>query len=198
MKGSLARKSVDTPHAHAHSGKKRLGGGAKYSKADVLYLKELFDKHDQDHNGKVTIAELIEALSAEKKLTHQELSAFRTIDINQDGVLTFNEYLRRLFPMATDKEFACMLSWANPHTAAGAHETLFEPTKEQLEEIKKMFAMFDKNGNGTIEKVELVAVAEKCGYVGSDVEDLFKAHDVDHNGSISFDEFVQLMKISYV
>lgn len=31
----------------------------------------------QDHNGKVTIAELIEALSAEKKLTHQELSAFR-------------------------------------------------------------------------------------------------------------------------
>ncbi len=47
------------------------------SKADVLYLKEIFDKHDQDHNGKVTVAELIQALSVDKKLAHQELSAFR-------------------------------------------------------------------------------------------------------------------------
>ncbi|KAG2453481.1 hypothetical protein HYH02_001702 [Chlamydomonas schloesseri] len=197
MKGTVARKSVDKAHTHP-TGRKRLAGGAKYSKADVLYLKEIFNKHDKDHNGKVTIAELIDALSADKQLTHQELSAFRTIDINKDGVLTFNEYLRRLFPMATDKEFRQMLSWANPHTPGAAAEAFFEPTNDQLEEIKKMFVMFDKNGNGTIEKAELVAVAEKCGYMGSDVEDLFKAHDLDRNGSISFDEFVQLMRISYM
>ncbi|KAG2498880.1 hypothetical protein HYH03_003072 [Edaphochlamys debaryana] len=176
---------------------KKVASGTKYSRAEVLELKAIFDKHDQDHNGVVTVQELIDSLESEKKLTRQELSAFRTIDINKDGVLTFDEYLRRLFPYANDREFAKMLDWARPKSSA-KQEVTFEPDPAQLEEIRKMFKMFDKNNNGVIDKTELVAVAERCGYDSKDMEDLFKISDKDLSSTISFDEFVQLMKTSYI
>lgn len=189
---------VQGPQQHGSHTKKRICDGTKYTKAEVLHLKSVFDQHDKDGNGLVTIAELTKALEKEKNLSHHELSAFRTIDINRDGVLTLDEYLRRLYPYANDREFKIMWEWVNPAAKAGQHSTTWNPSPEQLDEIRQIFKMYDSNGNGVIERQELVSLAERCGYHGQDVEDLFNSTDTDKNGTISFDEFVQLMRISYI
>ncbi|KXZ52797.1 hypothetical protein GPECTOR_8g184 [Gonium pectorale] len=178
--------------------KKRIGRGAKYSRKDVLLLRELFDRHDLDRDGRVTVGELVQALQEEKSMPHYELSAFRTIDKNTDGVLTFDEYLRCLYPYATEAEFQRMLVWGTPVKPAEEPEPLFVPNPEELEEIKQMFRMFDKNRNGVIDIAELATVVEKCGYEGADVEHLFKQTDKDMSGTISFEEFIQLVKSSFI
>ncbi|GFR43967.1 hypothetical protein Agub_g5110 [Astrephomene gubernaculifera] len=179
---------------HAAPGtKKRLGEGAKYSRADVLRLREIFDKHDHDNNGRVTISELLAA----NAFKNHELAVFRMLDVNRNGYLTFNEYLRRLFPYANDREFKVMLAWGMPHQGPPP-EPLFEPTSRQLEEIKMLFNMMDRNRNGVIEVNELLMMAQTCGYEETDIANLFKKTDVDMNGSISFNEFVQLVRTSYI
>ncbi|PNH12752.1 Calcium-binding allergen Ole e 8 [Tetrabaena socialis] len=140
--------------------------------------------------------ELMEALQQENNLV--ALAAFRTIDLNKDGVLTFNEYLRRLFPHATEREFAAMQEWAFPTKPVAVQEPTFEPTSEQLEEIRKMFSMYDSNHNAKIEMTELLSLSERCGFSQADIASLFKASDKDANGSISLAEFVELMKVSYI
>ncbi|GLC37822.1 hypothetical protein PLESTM_000651700 [Pleodorina starrii] len=168
-----------------------------YSRSEVLKLKELFDSHDLDNNGRVTIQELMKALSEDSPLRQQALSAFRSVDMNKNLVLTFNEYLRRIYPLANDREFKVMLSWVKP-SPEEPQELLFEPTTQQLKEIAKMFDRFDSNRNGVIEIQELVAASAVFGYEECEVEELFKNTDKNMNGTINFQEFIQLMKVSYI
>ena len=52
--------------------------------------------------------------------------------------------------------------------------------------------MFDKDGNGSIEKKELQAVFAEMGKVFTDkeVEKMMEVADVDHSGSVDYEEFI--------
>lgn len=71
------------------------------------------------------------------------------MDTDKNCVLTFNEYLRSIYPLANEREFQVMLSWVKK--APNAPEHLFEPTPQQLKEIATMFERFDSNHNGAID-----------------------------------------------
>lgn len=68
-------------------------------------------------------------------------------------------------------------------------------TKQQIEEFKECFQMFDKDGDGTIDTKELGAVMRSLGQNpdGDEIEEMVDDADEDGSGSINFPEFVGLM-----
>ncbi|KAI8967427.1 putative calmodulin [Mycotypha africana] len=67
--------------------------------------------------------------------------------------------------------------------------------KEQIDEIRESFNLFDKNGDGTIDINELSQVMRNLGQEASDAEvkDMIKEVDADNNGTIDFQEFLTIM-----
>lgn len=104
---------------------------------------------------------------------------------------------RSLYPLANDKELKVMLSWvarAPPPPEAPS----YEPDAATLDDLKRMFIIYDKDKSGSISVKELLAVADACGYSKGEFESLFAASDTDANGSLSLEEFVALMQSCYL
>ncbi|XP_063960533.1 calmodulin-alpha-like [Lytechinus pictus] len=68
-------------------------------------------------------------------------------------------------------------------------------TKEQIEEYREAFAIFDKNGDGIITTKELGEVMTSFGEFPNEGElrEMVNEIDVDGNGEIDFADFLSLM-----
>ncbi len=66
---------------------------------------------------------------------------------------------------------------------------------DEIREFKIMFEKYDEDGSGTIDKNELKKICETLGeHVSRErLRDIVGKIDVDHNGSISFQEFVGMI-----
>ena len=66
---------------------------------------------------------------------------------------------------------------------------------EQLEEIREAFNLFDTDGSGSIEVKELKAAMRALGFQvkKAEIRKMVADVDKDENGSIEFDEFVDMM-----
>ncbi|KAK0724334.1 hypothetical protein B0H67DRAFT_598011 [Lasiosphaeris hirsuta] len=75
---------------------------------------------------------------------------------------------------------------------APKHPTL---TKDQVQQFKEVFDVFDKDNTGDITAEELGAVMKELGLNPSEAElqDLVNEADVNKDGVICFDEFLNLM-----
>ena len=64
-------------------------------------------------------------------------------------------------------------------------------TQEQQVEFREAFALFDKNGDGTITVTELGTVMRSLGNnpTESELQDMINEVDADGNGTLEFDEF---------
>ena len=64
-------------------------------------------------------------------------------------------------------------------------------TAEQQTEYREAFALFDKNGDGTITVTELGTVMRSLGNnpTESELQDMINEVDADGNGTLEFDEF---------
>ncbi|XP_038220730.1 calmodulin-A-like isoform X2 [Zerene cesonia] len=68
-------------------------------------------------------------------------------------------------------------------------------TEEQVAEFKEAFMLFDKDEDGTITMAELGVVMRSLGQRPTETElrDMVKEVDQDGNGTIEFNEFLQMM-----
>merc|ERR1712224_383466 len=68
-------------------------------------------------------------------------------------------------------------------------------TEDQIQEFKEAFALFDKDGDGTITTKELGTVMRSLGQNPTEAElhDMINEVDADGNGTIDFTEFLSLM-----
>ena len=68
-------------------------------------------------------------------------------------------------------------------------------TAEKEAEYREAFALFDKNGDGTITVTELGTVMRNLGNnpTDSELQDMINEVDADGNGTLEFDEFCNLM-----
>ncbi|RRT38981.1 hypothetical protein B296_00040689, partial [Ensete ventricosum] len=79
--------------------------------------------------------------------------------------------------------------------------SLFEEKEPSLEEVKETFRVFDQNGDGFIDALELQRVLTGLGFVeGSETDAcgrMIELYDENHDGKIDFVEFVRLMEMSF-
>ena len=68
-------------------------------------------------------------------------------------------------------------------------------TKQQIEEFKQCFELFDKDGNGKIGLKELGTVLRCFGQnpTEAEIQDIINEVDSDGNGTLDFEEFLALM-----
>merc|ERR1712039_858183 len=200
---------------------------AKYSRADIRRLKEVFDEYDADGSGSVEPSEFWHALQRQKKrLQHVDPvkrtsleerqaqqgkvigvapdkkgvffadfseSLFRAMDRNNDQRVEFPELLRLLYPFASKAELQLMLSWVTTIEPEVISDE-FALTEEQRRDFRRMFRLFDKDHSGSISPGEWRQAVRRCGLEVEEKDVLFAQADVDGNGSIDVEEFIELMR----
>ena len=189
----IAEKEAERARKATEGGGKKGGRGVKYSKRDVLELKNVFDTYDESRDGKVSLKEFTAALHKNKKQvgvgvksTREERraaegisladlgeSVFHEMDIDGSGEVTFNELLKLMYPYATATELEVMSSWvaAEPEPEPEPEPEL---TAAQRAELKQMFNLYDKDKSGEISKSELQTALLKTGLSKDEIKELFE------------------------
>ena len=139
---------------------------------DLFKIREDFARFDKDGSGSITINELG---SVYKELGHdfseEELSdMMKTIDFNEDGYITFQEFLSLY------------------------KKNVLIDVQEQ--KTREAFRICDCDGNEFVTFDELKIVMKHVGEHLTDhqVVDLLKEFDFDDDDKINIEEFIQLMK----
>ncbi|VFR02839.1 unnamed protein product [Cuscuta campestris] len=141
---------------------------------EIAECKEAFGLCDRDGSGKVNAKELgIVMRSLGQSLTEAELEEMiKEADTNRSGTIDFNEFLGLM----------------------GSKKL----SREEEDELRDAFRVFDKDNNGHITTDELrhvgvdtVRLSQKLS--DAEVEEMMKEADVDDNGVIDYHEFVNVI-----
>ncbi|KLU81384.1 hypothetical protein MAPG_00474 [Magnaporthiopsis poae ATCC 64411] len=146
-------------------------------------LKEVFDIIDKDGTGSISAEEFADAMeSLGLSATDAEAQdIINDIDINKDGQIDFHEFLRAMAHPETDRAL-------NPNSQK-------PDMKKEQRELLQAFKVFDQDGSGSISPEELRQALRQLGdfYSDEEINDMISHADLDGNGSIDYQEFVQLM-----
>ncbi|CAF0728614.1 unnamed protein product [Rotaria sp. Silwood1] len=76
------------------------------------------------------------------------------------------------------------------------NKTFDDITPEELAELREAFRVFDQNGDGSITLSELRIVLDQMGLdpTEEELQDMIREVDEDQSGTISFAEFVDMVK----
>ena len=127
---------------------------------------------------------------------HSE-AMFRTLDLNDDALVDFQEVLKVCYPLATPAERQTMVSWTAPDAedSSDGEETEEERRRaaEQEAELRKMFNAFDRNRDGAVSLAEFKAGLSSGGWEDEELRELFAEADTSGDGAIDLGEFRRLM-----
>ncbi|XP_041365283.1 calmodulin-2/4-like isoform X3 [Gigantopelta aegis] len=133
----------------------------------------------QGDAGTVSCFEFVKGMQATEQFQHCSVDELKEMffDVAADGVVGEQDY------MITEEEFINAL-------------TLKHPKSVQQAELKAAFKEFDTDGSGVITAGELRTKLEEQGWKFNDeqFERLTKQADVNGDGNISFEEFVNAFK----
>jgi calmodulin len=138
-------------------------------------VKAAFYRFDINNDGSIDKKELKQMLVATgKSPSDKEVETlFKKGDIDGDGQICLQEFIKLMFPKAT--------------------ETLSKLQKSfrTVNEIKQSFRKYDIDGDGHISRDELRHVMSK--FSDCEVDSVFALGDMDQSGCIDYQEFVLLM-----
>ncbi|BDA50363.1 Calcium-dependent protein kinase 34 [Coccomyxa sp. Obi] len=147
---------------------KVIAGGM--SPEEIAGLRSLFQSLDTDKSGTVTLEELKEGLAKQgSEVTQRELQALvESMDFDANGSIDYDEFCAATINMS----------------------------QLQLEEnMHRAFLHFDTDNSGTISKEELKEALKKLpGNLDTIVEEVLADVDKNHDGSIDYEEFSQMMR----
>eukprot|EP00123_Amoebidium_parasiticum_P009941 comp19792_c0_seq1/m.23754 comp19792_c0_seq1/g.23754 ORF comp19792_c0_seq1/g.23754 comp19792_c0_seq1/m.23754 type:complete len:599 (-) comp19792_c0_seq1:63-1859(-) len=138
---------------------------------EAQVYKQAFNLFDQDHDGVVSSSELNKVFKAMgQNLTEQELRLLvAEADLNGDGVISLDEFI-------------------------GLMQRRMRHAREAAtgEEMKAIFQVIDKDGDGHICAAELKHIMVSLGEKISDeqIDQMIKEADTDGNGKIDYNEFI--------
>ena len=137
----------------------------------IAEFKEAFSLFDKDGDGTITTKELGTVMrSLGQNPTEAELmDMIHEVDADGNGTIDFPEFLTMMARKMKDTDSA--------------------------EEIKEAFKVFDKDGNGFISAAELRHIMTNLGekLTDEEVDEMIREADVDGDGQINYDEFVDMM-----
>lgn len=145
-------------------------------KDDMLLLRQLFSKYDDNKNGVLEFEEyevLAESLAFTGNAT-ELTDTFNEIDVDGNGTIDFLEFKRFFTRHAIDLG----------DSSTQLKELLMAQMatdKVSSDVLRKVFAKHDGDGNGFMDNFEFDVFVEDMGYTGTpeDLEDLFKGMDQD-------------------
>ena len=156
--------------------------------------KDAFDMYDRDKSGDISAKELASLFrSLGHKMSDSEIKdMIDAIDTSGDGSISFDEFIYLM------QKIEIMENENKPKV----EEIIIkiEPKiVEEDDEIIKAFKVFDTDNSGTLNKIELRHILTRIGDKFSDeeVDDIFKAADMDGNGEIDYKEFVQYWRMNF-
>lgn len=159
------------------SGKSDPKGRKKLSSKQIKELKKTFQMFDRDSDGKISASELGHAFRVQgQNFSDAEVRQIITeIDEDGNGQIDFDEFVG----LMTSK--------------------MKEASRDETE-MREAFKVFDRNGDGKISCKELKYVLTSIGENLTDAEfaDLIREADIDGDGSISFDEFSNVLAHKFV
>ncbi|VDP14399.1 unnamed protein product [Heligmosomoides polygyrus] len=127
-------------------------------------LREMFREMDKNGDGRITKEELELALIqlGERPSSSKIEAIINQIDTDGNGCIEIDEFLQAL------------------------RKQLLNPREER--ELREVFSVFDKNGDGMISVDDLVVVMQSLGQKLSeaDAQEMIREGDVDRDGLISF------------
>ncbi|CAN8269744.1 unnamed protein product [Cochlearia groenlandica] len=133
-------------------------------------LREIFRSFDQNKDGSLTELELASLLrSLGLKPSQDQLDTLlHKADRNNNGLIEFSEFVALVEP-----------------------DLVRCPYND--EQLKAIFKMFDRDGNGYITAAELAHSMAKLGHklTAEELTGMIKEADRDGDGCINFEEFVQ-------
>ncbi|KAK8246599.1 hypothetical protein HDK90DRAFT_500722 [Phyllosticta capitalensis] len=133
----------------------------------------VFDKNsDACTAGVITAEELGEVMrSLGQEPTEEELrDIVNELDVDTSGSIDFEEFLKMMAAKAK--------------------------SMDSEQELRQAFAVFDRDGTGTIDAGELSHVLKSLGEKLSEaeIEEIIRQADVDGDGMIDYNEFVRFIK----
>ncbi|RWV94853.1 hypothetical protein GW17_00042568 [Ensete ventricosum] len=135
-------------------------------------LREIFRSFDRNKDGSLTQLELGSLLRAIglKPSNDQLESLIHRADTNSNGLVEFSEFVALVSPE--------LIAAKSPYTE---------------EQLRRLFKMFDRDGNGYITAAELAHSMAKLGHAltASELTGMIKEADTDGDGCINFQEFAQ-------
>ncbi|CAN6722963.1 unnamed protein product [Malus baccata var. baccata] len=149
-------------------------GSACHVRMDPNELKRVFQMFDRNGDGRITKQELNDSLeNLGIYIPDKELfNMIEKIDVNGDGCVDIDEF-GELYQSIMDE-------------------------RDEEEDMKEAFNVFDQNGDGFITVDELRSVLSSLGLKqGRTIEDckrMIMKVDVDGDGRVNFKEFRQMMK----
>jgi calmodulin len=158
------------------------------SLATRAHLKETFNVFDKDKDGFLNAADLRDTmLQLGIALTGDDLQAMMTsVGVGPRGKISYTEFCKMF-----------SLSEGQKAKASGSNQHLATPRqKHKTDELKAVFALFDKDGDGfiTVKEVTDVLISMGINPSPSRIEEIFRQVDLDGNDQIDFEEFLLLVK----
>lgn len=139
----------------------------------INQLKDIFARFDMDADGSLTILELAALLrSLGLKPSGDQIHVLlANMDSNGNGAVEFDELVNAILPDMNEQILV---------------------NQEQLREV---FHLFDRDGNGYITAAELAGCMAKMGQslTYRELTEMIKEADTDGDGVISFNEFSSVM-----
>ncbi|XP_041480185.1 neo-calmodulin-like [Lytechinus variegatus] len=145
--------------------------GANLPKEQLQVLKEAFAVFDKDGDGIITGKELGNVMrSLGENPTEKEVQEIvNELDVNGNGDIDFSEFVGVMSKKMNDMDNA--------------------------EDIREAFRVFDKGNLGYIENSDLHRVLIALDINKGEVDELIKDADIDGDGRIEYEEFVQMMNL---
>ena len=134
---------------------------------------DAFEMFDKDKDGTITAKELanvMETLTGEKpSLDEINSMMIKEVDLNSDGKIELEEFITLMMKNS--------------------------PDTQQEEEVINAFRVFDKEGNGLIQKDEqkhiMMTIGDKM--TEDEADEMIHEADIDGDGTINYEEFVRMM-----
>jgi len=143
----------------------------QFTDQEIAEFQAAFEVFDTDGSGMISCSEMETAMQQlGVQMSLEEIRQLvRESDVDGDGEVSFPEFVELM-----QKQQA-------------------QSTPE--EEMRAAFSVFDRNNSGTISASELRDVMLSLGEALTDEElrELMTENDVDGDGEISYEEFVQMM-----
>ncbi|KAJ8773976.1 hypothetical protein K2173_009407 [Erythroxylum novogranatense] len=149
----------------------------KLENEQIAELREIFRSFDRNKDGSLTQLELGSLLRSLglKPSPDQLETLIQKADTNSNGLVEFSEFVALVMP-----------------------ELLPEKSPYSDEQLKQLFRMFDRDGNGFITAAELAHSMAKLGHAltAEELAGMIKEADSDGDGRISFEEFAQAISVA--